>query len=159
MEFQQLSQNVVGSVSSDKEAQIEVSGNNLHLPLQGTVLLALRASLDSLRPQPCETGSSLCQSLSKLQLPLFCIAIVYVEDIIISWGLGFGLYVVMVTILKRNVQLSSKIKDYYQENDGRDKIIAAMLEGSFRYTIDFAPVSSRHCNSAECVLKSCCAEN
>nr|POE54661.1 protein nrt1/ ptr family 2.3 [Quercus suber] len=34
---------------------------------QGIILLTLTATLDHLRPQPCDNGSSLCTPLSKLQ--------------------------------------------------------------------------------------------
>ena len=41
--------------------------NQDHLPLQGIILLTLIATLDSLRPKPCDNGSSLCIPPSKLQ--------------------------------------------------------------------------------------------
>ena len=41
--------------------------NPVHLPLQGIILLTLTTTLDPLRPQPCDNGSSLCTPPSKLQ--------------------------------------------------------------------------------------------
>ncbi|KAJ9178186.1 hypothetical protein P3X46_010091 [Hevea brasiliensis] len=49
----------------------------------GLVLLALTALLDSLRPEPCEDGSSLCQTPSKLQY-----AVLYGAFVLASTGMG-----------------------------------------------------------------------
>ncbi|OMO67541.1 Proton-dependent oligopeptide transporter family [Corchorus capsularis] len=66
----------------------------------GIILLTLTAKISSLKPPPCENGSSLCQGPSKLQLGILYIsiamasaastALIYVQDSI-SWGLGFGI--------------------------------------------------------------------
>ena len=179
--------------------------------------LALTALLDSLRPQPCETGSSLCRTPSKLRFVVLyagialaaigsagtrftvatmganqfdkpedqgiffnwyffttyvgalisATAIVYIEDSV-SWGLGYGLCVVdtliglamfllgkrfychdkpqgspfmglarvlVATIRKRKVLLSSKSEDYYHGCDGMPMKAAAMPKKSFGYGI------------------------
>ncbi|KAL4278401.1 hypothetical protein GQ457_03G044120 [Hibiscus cannabinus] len=41
----------------------------------GMVLLTLTAKLSSLRPPPCDTGSSLCRTPSKLQYAVLCLSI------------------------------------------------------------------------------------
>ncbi|TXG73935.1 hypothetical protein EZV62_002514 [Acer yangbiense] len=171
----------------------------INLSMQGTILLALTASLNSLRPPQCEIGSSLCKSPSKMQfailyggLALGCIglgggrftlatmganqfnkkkdqgiffnwyffafyvssvisstAIVYIQDNV-SWTLGISLCiaanfvglvlfllgkrfylldkpngspftslarVIVATLRKRKLVLSSRIEDYYQEHN------------------------------------------
>ncbi|KAL1203250.1 Protein NRT1/ PTR FAMILY 2.5 [Cardamine amara subsp. amara] len=45
------------------------------ISLTGIVLFTLIASFNNLRPQPCETGSILCQSPSKLQLGILYLAL------------------------------------------------------------------------------------
>jgi len=56
---------------------------------QGIILLTMITSLDHLRPPPCETGSILCESPSKLQLGILYIALALV--IIGSAGTRFTL--------------------------------------------------------------------
>ncbi|KAJ9541361.1 hypothetical protein OSB04_027867 [Centaurea solstitialis] len=51
------------------------------LSLLGLILLTLTAILDTLKPPPCESGSSLCQNPSKPQL-----AILYVSLALASLG-------------------------------------------------------------------------
>ena len=51
------------------------------------ILLTLTAKLGSLKPPPCETGSSLCQTPSKVQF-----AILYVSIAMASAGLGGSRY-------------------------------------------------------------------
>ncbi|XP_022755664.1 protein NRT1/ PTR FAMILY 2.7-like isoform X2 [Durio zibethinus] len=51
------------------------------------IMLTLTAKLSSLKPPPCETGSSLCQTPSKVQL-----AILYVSIAMASAGLGGSRY-------------------------------------------------------------------
>ncbi|XVF46401.1 hypothetical protein PTKIN_Ptkin03bG0023800 [Pterospermum kingtungense] len=53
----------------------------------GMILLTFTAKLSSLKPSPCETGSSLCQTPSKLQL-----AILYVSMALASAGMGGSRY-------------------------------------------------------------------
>ncbi|KAG6681688.1 hypothetical protein I3842_13G104400 [Carya illinoinensis] len=192
---------VIGAVIADSFlGSFFVASISACISLLGIVLLALTATLDSLRPQPCDDGSRLCTPPSKLQyavlytaLALACIgcggsrftlatmganqfdkpkdqgiffnwyffslytasaasytAIVYIEDNL-SWRLGFGLSaitnliglaflllgnrfyindkiegspftglvrVIVATIRKRKVQLSSKTEDYYYGQDG-----------------------------------------
>ncbi|KAF8100222.1 hypothetical protein N665_0229s0050 [Sinapis alba] len=48
------------------------------ISLTGIILLTLIASLDLLKPRPCETGSILCQSSSELQLGILYTALVLV---------------------------------------------------------------------------------
>ncbi|KAK2643261.1 hypothetical protein Ddye_025024 [Dipteronia dyeriana] len=57
----------------------------IDLSTQGTVLLALTASLNSLRPPQCEIGSGLCKSPSKLQF-----AVLYGGLALGCIGLGGG---------------------------------------------------------------------
>ncbi|XVF04994.1 hypothetical protein REPUB_Repub05bG0131600 [Reevesia pubescens] len=166
----------------------------------GIILIALTAILDPLRPQPCQNGSSMCPTPSKVQFSVlysgialasvgvagtrFTIAAmganqfdnskdqriffnwfavtlytsmvlgatvnVYIEENV-SWGLGYCLcvgvniiglgilllgrryyrlvkpqgspftslaHVVVATILKRKVPLSSRAEDYYHQKDG-----------------------------------------
>ncbi|GLT43302.1 hypothetical protein SLA2020_172630 [Shorea laevis] len=51
--------------------------------MQGVVLLTLIASISSLRPPPCETGSSLCQAPSRVQF-----SVLYAAIALASIGLG-----------------------------------------------------------------------
>ncbi|KAL6967367.1 hypothetical protein U1Q18_033177 [Sarracenia purpurea var. burkii] len=55
--------------------------------LLGTILLTLSAAIDSLRPQPCETGSSSCPTPSKIQF-----GVLYVGLALASLGLGSTRY-------------------------------------------------------------------
>ncbi|KAK2643263.1 hypothetical protein Ddye_025026 [Dipteronia dyeriana] len=193
---------VIGAIIADSFfGSFSVISVSSAIALLGTVLLALTASLNSLRPPQCEIGSSLCKSPSKLQfavlytgLALGCVglgggrftlgtmganqfnkqkdqgiffkwyffalyvssvvsstAIVYIQDNV-SWTLGFGLCiaanfvglvlyllgkrfylldkpngspftslarVIVATLRKRKLVLSSRIEDYYQgHNNG-----------------------------------------
>ncbi|KAK9279404.1 hypothetical protein L1049_013083 [Liquidambar formosana] len=189
------------------------------------VLLTLTATLNTLRPQPCDNGSSLCRIPSKLQFAVLYAGIaltaigqggmrfttatmgadqfdepknqgtffnwffftwytssvisatvlVYIEDNV-SWAWGFGLCVaanviglaifllgkrfyrhvkpkgspfmglarvVVATIRKRKVLLSSQSEDYYYEPDGVTKVAASSVPTkSFRNLWDIftAPV-------------------
>ena len=51
--------------------------------MQDIILLTLTSALDSLRPQPCDNGSSLCKPPSKLQY-----AILYVSLALACIGSG-----------------------------------------------------------------------
>ncbi|XP_040991173.1 protein NRT1/ PTR FAMILY 2.7-like isoform X1 [Juglans microcarpa x Juglans regia] len=192
---------VIGAIVADSFiGSFFVASISACISLMGIVLLELTATLDSLRPQSCDDGSSLCTPPSKLQyailytaLALACIGcgctrftlatmganqfdkpndqgrffdwyfftfytssavsstvIVYIEDNL-SWRLGFGLSaianfiglaflllgnrfylhvkphgspftglirVIVATIRKRKVQLSSKTEDYYYGQNG-----------------------------------------
>ncbi|KAK4850013.1 hypothetical protein QYF36_003036 [Acer negundo] len=212
---------VIGAIIADSFfGSFSVISVSSVISLLGTVLLALTASLNSLRPPQCEIGSSLCKSPSKLQLAVLygglalgCIglgggrftlatmganqfnkqkdqgiffnwyffafyvssvisstAIVYIQDNV-SWTLGFGLCiaanfvglvlfllgkrfylldkpngspftslarVIVATLRKRKLVLSSRIEDYYQEhNNGLANNIGAddqiTLKQSFRF--------------------------
>ncbi|KAI9195956.1 hypothetical protein LWI28_019718 [Acer negundo] len=60
---------VIGAIIADSFfGSFSVISVSSVISLLGTVLLALTASLNSLRPPQCEIGSSLCKSPSKLQL-------------------------------------------------------------------------------------------
>ncbi|KAA8543988.1 hypothetical protein F0562_021835 [Nyssa sinensis] len=185
------------------------------ISMLGIVLLVLTATVDSLRPTPCENGSSLCRTPSKTQSAVLyagialvsigiggsrftiatmganqydepkdrgiffswyfftmytssvisATAIVYVEDNL-SWTLGFGLSllaniiglaifalgsrfyrhvkpkgspfsdlarVMLATIRKRKVLLSSNSDDYYNEHGGLAKMVPAAPTKSFRF--------------------------
>ncbi|KAL1203253.1 Protein NRT1/ PTR FAMILY 2.7 [Cardamine amara subsp. amara] len=66
----------IAAVSADSFfGTIPVISVSAFISLMGLTLLTLTASLDSLRPQPCETASSLCQSPSKIQLGVLYTAI------------------------------------------------------------------------------------
>ncbi|CAA7020304.1 unnamed protein product [Microthlaspi erraticum] len=54
---------------------IPVISVSAFISLMGVVLLTLTAALDSLKPKPCETGSILCESPSKIQLGVLYTAI------------------------------------------------------------------------------------
>ncbi|KAL0715724.1 hypothetical protein Bca4012_065046 [Brassica carinata] len=108
---------VIGAVAADSFfGTIPVIAVSAFFYLMGVSLLTLTASVDSLRPNPCVTASSLCQSPSTIQLGVLftaitlaaigiggtrftlataggaisATAIVYSEDNI-SWTFGFGL--------------------------------------------------------------------
>ncbi|KAJ0238383.1 hypothetical protein HA466_0240280 [Hirschfeldia incana] len=57
---------------------IVVISASTFISLTGIILLTLIASLDLLRPRPCETGSILCQSPSELQVGILYTALVLV---------------------------------------------------------------------------------
>ncbi|EOA23731.1 hypothetical protein CARUB_v10016943mg [Capsella rubella] len=66
----------VAAIASDSFfGTIPVISVSAFFSLMGVALLTLTASLDSLRPKPCETGSSLCQSPSNIQLGVLYTAI------------------------------------------------------------------------------------
>ncbi|KAG2673707.1 hypothetical protein I3760_13G103500 [Carya illinoinensis] len=59
---------VIGAVIADSFlGSFFVASISACISLLGIVLLALTATLDSLRPQPCDDGSRLCTPPSKLQ--------------------------------------------------------------------------------------------
>ncbi|KFK33942.1 hypothetical protein AALP_AA5G081600 [Arabis alpina] len=67
---------VVAAILADSFfGNIPVISASAFISLTGIVLLTLIASLDYLRPRPCETGSVLCQSPSKLQFGLLYTAL------------------------------------------------------------------------------------
>ncbi|XVF05634.1 hypothetical protein REPUB_Repub05bG0189400 [Reevesia pubescens] len=207
---------IIGAVLADSFlGSFHVVSISSVFSLLGMIVLTLTATLSYLRPQHCETGSSLCHGPSKLQSAVLytgitlasiglgtvrftlatlganqfenpkdrgiffnwffftfyagCVisslVIVYVQDSI-SWGLGFGICaaanfiglviffmgkrfyihdkpqgspytslarVIVAAIQKRNILLSSESKDYYHENDGPNKILAATPKRSFRF--------------------------
>ncbi|VVB04696.1 unnamed protein product [Arabis nemorensis] len=66
----------VGAIAADSFfGSIPVISVSAFISLMGIALLTLTASLDSLRPKPCETASILCQSPSKMQLGVLYTAI------------------------------------------------------------------------------------
>ncbi|KAJ4890519.1 Protein NRT1/ PTR FAMILY 2.7 [Raphanus sativus] len=66
----------VGAIAADSFfGTIPVISLSAFISLMGVALLTLTAALDSLRPSPCETASSLCQSPSKTQLGVLYAAI------------------------------------------------------------------------------------
>ncbi|KAB2614706.1 protein NRT1/ PTR FAMILY 2.6-like [Pyrus ussuriensis x Pyrus communis] len=171
------------------------------MSLLGIVLLVLTTALNSLKPQPCATGSKLCQPTSALQYAVLYTGItlaslglggtrytlatlganqfdkpkhqamvaftviVYVEDnVSFKWGfglcvianligmaiffsgsrfykfdkpqgspfVGFG-RVIVASVRKTSLQLSTERKDYYYGHDGvTNKVAAATLSKSFR---------------------------
>ncbi|XWS71781.1 hypothetical protein CRYUN_Cryun03dG0168100 [Craigia yunnanensis] len=116
----------------------------------GMILLTLTAKLGSLKPPPCETGSSLCQTPSKVQF-----AILYVSIAMASAGLAGTIFlaghrfcrrdkprgspftgllrVVVAAVRKRKAVLSSRSEDYYHEHDGTNKVMPATPKRSFRF--------------------------
>ncbi|KAF8105879.1 hypothetical protein N665_0152s0016 [Sinapis alba] len=67
---------VIGAVAADSFfGTIPVIAVSAFFSLMGVALLTLTASVDSLRPSPCETASSLCQSPSTIQLGVLFTAI------------------------------------------------------------------------------------
>ncbi|KAF8106402.1 hypothetical protein N665_0140s0015 [Sinapis alba] len=67
---------VVGAIAADSFfGTIPVISVSAFISLMGVCLLTLIVSVDSLRPKPCETGSSLCESPSKIQLGVLYSAI------------------------------------------------------------------------------------
>ncbi|KAG2317671.1 hypothetical protein Bca52824_020793 [Brassica carinata] len=70
---------VVAAILADSFfGNIVVISASTFISLTGIILLTLIASLDSLKPRPCETGSVLCQSPSELQLGILYTALVLV---------------------------------------------------------------------------------
>ncbi|CAD5324951.1 unnamed protein product [Arabidopsis thaliana] len=70
---------VVAAILADSFfGNIPVISASAFISLTGISLLTLIASLDYLRPRPCETGSILCQSPSKLQLGILYAALALV---------------------------------------------------------------------------------
>ncbi|XP_010425996.1 PREDICTED: protein NRT1/ PTR FAMILY 2.3-like [Camelina sativa] len=68
---------VVAAILADSFfGNIPVISVSAFISLLGILLLTLIASLDWLRPRPCETGSILCESPSKLQLGILYTALV-----------------------------------------------------------------------------------
>ncbi|CAD5324946.1 unnamed protein product [Arabidopsis thaliana] len=66
----------VAAIASDSFfGTIPVISVSAFISLMGVALLTLTASLDTLRPRPCETASILCQSPSKTQLGVLYTAI------------------------------------------------------------------------------------
>ncbi|CAA0384600.1 unnamed protein product [Arabidopsis thaliana] len=81
---------VIAAILADSFfGNIPVISVSAFISLLGIVLLTMITSLDYLRPPPCETGSILCQSSSKLQLGILYIALALV--IIGSAGTPFTL--------------------------------------------------------------------
>ncbi|KAG7564596.1 MFS transporter superfamily [Arabidopsis suecica] len=81
---------VVAAILADSFfGNIPVISVSAFVSLLGILLLTLITSLDYLRPPPCQTGSSLCQSPSKLQLGILYAALALV--IIGSAGTRFTL--------------------------------------------------------------------
>ncbi|XP_010514894.1 PREDICTED: protein NRT1/ PTR FAMILY 2.3 [Camelina sativa] len=75
---------VVAAILADSFfGNIPVISASAFISLLGIVLLTLISSLDYLRPRPCETGSVLCQSPSKLQL-----GILYTALALVTTGAG-----------------------------------------------------------------------
>ncbi|XP_010535566.1 PREDICTED: protein NRT1/ PTR FAMILY 2.7-like isoform X2 [Tarenaya hassleriana] len=67
---------VIGAIVADSFfGTIPVISISALISLMGVVLLTLIASLDFLRPQPCETTSSLCESPTKLQFGILYAAL------------------------------------------------------------------------------------
>ncbi|KAB2614854.1 protein NRT1/ PTR FAMILY 2.7-like [Pyrus ussuriensis x Pyrus communis] len=126
------------------------------ISLLGIVLLVLTATLNSLKPQPCATGSKLCQPTSALQYAVF-----YTGIAVASLGLGANLIgmaiffsgsrfykfdkpqgspfvglgrVIVASVRKTSLQLSTERKDYYYGLDGvTNNVAAATLSKSFRF--------------------------
>ncbi|CAH8387078.1 unnamed protein product [Eruca vesicaria subsp. sativa] len=70
---------VVAAILADSFfGNISIISASAFISLTGILLLTLIASLDYLRPTPCETGSSLCQPPSKLQLGVLFAALALV---------------------------------------------------------------------------------
>ncbi|KAL5581169.1 hypothetical protein UlMin_013611 [Ulmus minor] len=184
------------------------------ITLLGMILFTLTATIDSLRPPPCEKGSNLCKGPTRSQFAVlyatmalatvglggtrFTIAtlgadqfdrpknrdvffnwwfftmytcsvigltvIVYVEDNV-SWRWGFGICsiacfvgliiflsgtgfyrhhksqgspfvdiarVVVASINKRKIELSSRSEDYFYDDDGKAKMVAATPTNNFK---------------------------
>ncbi|KAG7633408.1 Proton-dependent oligopeptide transporter family [Arabidopsis suecica] len=81
---------VVAAILADSFfGNIPVISVSAFISLLGIILLTMITSLDHLRPPPCETGSILCESPSKLQLGILYIALALV--IIGSAGTRFTL--------------------------------------------------------------------
>ncbi|AEE78062.1 Protein NRT1/ PTR FAMILY 2.4 [Arabidopsis thaliana] len=81
---------VVAAILADSFfGNIPVISTSTFISLAGTSLLTLITSLNYLMPRPCETGSILCQSPSKLQLGILYVALALV--IIGSAGTRFTL--------------------------------------------------------------------
>ncbi|KAL9831336.1 putative proton-dependent oligopeptide transporter family, major facilitator superfamily [Arabidopsis thaliana] len=81
---------VVAAILADSFfGNIPVISVSAFISLLGIILLTMITSLDHLRPPPCETGSILCESPSKLQLGILYIALALV--IIESAGTRFTL--------------------------------------------------------------------
>ncbi|KAK9022321.1 hypothetical protein V6N11_002596 [Hibiscus sabdariffa] len=142
---------IVGALLADSFlGSFRVISISSFLSLLGTLMLTLTATISHLRPQHCETGSTLCHAPSKLQL-----AVLYTAICLASIGMGVVRSVLttlganqfdnpkdqatffnwfIFTVRKRNVLVSSENKDYYQEiSDASNKSIAATPKGSFRF--------------------------
>ncbi|XP_039004350.1 protein NRT1/ PTR FAMILY 2.7-like [Hibiscus syriacus] len=79
---------ILGAIISDSFLGIfPVVAVSSFISTLGMVLLTLTAKLSSLRPPPCETGSSLCRPPSKLQY-----AVLYLSITMASAGLGGSRY-------------------------------------------------------------------
>ncbi|ESQ37450.1 hypothetical protein EUTSA_v10002466mg [Eutrema salsugineum] len=75
---------VVAAILADSFfGNIPVISASAFISLSGIILLTLIASLDYLRPRPCETGSILCQSPSRLQL-----GVLYAALALVTTGAG-----------------------------------------------------------------------
>ncbi|KAK6246955.1 hypothetical protein QUC31_018520 [Theobroma cacao] len=79
---------ILGAVIADSSlGTFSVVAISSFISSLGMILLTLTAKVGSLKPPPCETGSSLCQTPSKLQL-----TILYVSMAMASAGLGGSRY-------------------------------------------------------------------
>ncbi|KAJ4874222.1 Protein NRT1/ PTR FAMILY 2.3 [Raphanus sativus] len=74
---------VVAILADSFLGNIVVISVSTFISLTGILLLTLIASLDLLKPRPCETGSILCQSPSELQLGILYTALEHLQPIAI----------------------------------------------------------------------------
>ncbi|KAB2614850.1 protein NRT1/ PTR FAMILY 2.7-like [Pyrus ussuriensis x Pyrus communis] len=198
---------IIGAIIADSFfGSFSVISISSCISLLGIVLLVLTATLNSLKPQPCATGSELCQPTSALQYAVLytgitvaslglggtrytlatlganqfdkpkhqamvaLTVIVYIEDNVgFKWGFGLCVIanligmaiffsgnrfykfdkpqgspfvglgrVIVASVRKTSLQLSSERKDYYYGHDGvthdgvTNKVAAATLSKSFR---------------------------
>ncbi|KAM1654031.1 hypothetical protein ACFX2K_006475 [Malus domestica] len=117
----------------------------------GLVLFTLTATLDSSRPSSCENGSSLCETPSKVHvswgLGFGLSALVNLIGLVI-FASGTHFYcrdkpqgspfvniarVIVASIQKWKVKLSSSREDYHYHNDGEAKATPAAPKKSFTF--------------------------
>ncbi|ONI00499.1 hypothetical protein PRUPE_6G091800 [Prunus persica] len=90
----------------------------------GLVLLVLTATLDSLRPPSCDDGLSLCETPSESQFAvLYAGSNFYRRDTPQGSPFVNIVRVLVASIRKRKVLLSSRSEDYHYHNDGEAKMV------------------------------------
>ncbi|KAB2614853.1 protein NRT1/ PTR FAMILY 2.6-like [Pyrus ussuriensis x Pyrus communis] len=114
---------IIGAIIADSFfGSFSVISISSCISLLGIVLLVLTATLNSLKPQPCATGSKLCQPTSAVQ---------HAPQGSPFVGLG---RVIVASVRKTSLQLSTERKDYHYGHDGvTNNVAAATLSKSFRF--------------------------